>query len=1072
MFIRYIITFLFINLYCLSFSFAQAPIQKKIHLTITDENNAPLSGCTVRLIKGKTIAVSDENGAVTILLTEAQDTLWVSRIGYKDEHVLLRSNGESSITVRLESAEATHLDEVIVSTGYQSIPKERATGSFEIINHEMISRSVSTDILSRLEGVSSVYFDNRTGNRRLSIRGRSTIMGNADPLIVLDNFPYDGDINNINPNDIENITILKDAAAASIWGVRAANGVIVITTKKGGFDRPPKLDFTTNLTYGVKPDLYYAPAMSSSDFIDVEMFLFEKGYYNSTLNNLRKPIITPVVEILAQQRDGLVSAQDAIAQIDQFRDNDVRKDFEKYFFRPQFNQQYALSYSGGSNKYNYILSAGWDKNNGNLKRNGLDRFTIRSENNINLLKGLYLQAGIIYTNINRDNNLSSIHSINPTSKFMYPYASLADEFGNALAIPKDYRIGYIDTLASGELLDWNYRPLDELDFADNTSKQTDIRLNTGIQYNLNGNISAEVKYLYEKQLGSSRNHYNIGSYTARNLVNQFSLPSVNGLIYGVPLGGVLDLSNSELQSHVGRGQINYNNLWGDKHEVSFIAGMEIRETRTQSNSYRTYGYDDDILTFGNVNLVDLQPTYNNLRGNVRIPAPTDFNDRVLRFTSYYSNVAYSLLDRYTFSASARKDASNLFGVSANQRSVPLWSTGFSWQINKENFYNFEVIPILKLRMTYGYNGNVDNSLSALPTIKYNSNAYLTRLQYAVINNPGNPELRWEKSRMINMGVDFSIKNNSLSGSFDYFKKNGIDLIGEAPVDPTTGVISPTNQNFFYKGNVANMNSKGFDIELHSQVFQRLFQWKIDASFNYASNKVIRYISNSGRASNFVGAGNLIKPFEGYPVYSIFTYKWAGLDPESGDPRGYLDDEISKNYSLIFSGNPETLEYQGSSVPTVFGSLVNAFIFRNFSLSFNLMYKGGYYFLRNSINYASLYSNWLSHYDFSNRWQQLGDELETDIPSLSYPANASRDGFYNNSSALTERGDHIRFQDINLSYTFNNGKISNYIKHLQCYFYINNLGILWRVNGQNIDPDYYSGGIPLPLTISIGVKANL
>ncbi|MGN0019489.1 MAG: SusC/RagA family TonB-linked outer membrane protein, partial [Sphingobacterium hotanense] len=523
--------------------------------------------------------------------------------------------------------------------------------------------------------------------------------------------------------------------------------------------------------------------------------------------------------------------------------------------------------------------------------------------------------------------------------------------------------------------------------------------------------------------------------------------------------------------HVGRGQLNYNKTWNTAHELSAILGMEIRETHTTSNRNRTYGYNGELLTFGGVNFADLLPTYNNLRGLLRIPNNINFEDNLFRFTSYYANAGYTLKDKYTLSASLRKDASNLFGVATNQKGVPLWSSGMSWQVHKEDFYRLEMLPLLKLRMTYGYNGNVDNTLSALTTLRYASNTYLTGLDYAYVFSPGNPELRWEKSGMLNLGIDFGFKNNRFSGSIDYYIRKGIDLIGQAPIDPTTGAISPTAE-FLYKGNVAQMKGKGLDLLLNGRIIERQFKWQTDAILNYSTDQVTKYeMSSSSIAANYVGYGLLVSPFKGKPVYGIYSYPWAGLDPENGDPLGYLDGEISKDYYALTSGSPSSLIFHGSAVPTVFGSLRNTFSYKDFSLSLTMIYKGGYYFRRSSIDYFALYANWRGgHPDYLERWKSPGDEKTTHVPSIPYPANSARDAFYNNSTVLVEKGDHLRLQDINVSYRWNNDKKGKYIKQLQIYSYINNLGIVWRANAANLDPDYYSGGYPLPITFSLGCKA--
>jgi TonB-dependent SusC/RagA subfamily outer membrane receptor len=206
------------------------------------------------------------------------------------------------------------LEGVVVNTGYQSIPKERATGSFVQIDRALLNRRISPDIISRLEGVASGLSFNaniptQSKESPFSIRGRSTITANTQPLIVLDNFPYDGDLNSINPNNIESITLLKDAAAASIWGARAGNGVIVINTRKGGLNRPLSVELVTNYTFSKKPDLFYNPNfLNASSYIDFEQYLFSLGSYDADLNNTTtRPPLSPAVELMARKRAGLIS---------------------------------------------------------------------------------------------------------------------------------------------------------------------------------------------------------------------------------------------------------------------------------------------------------------------------------------------------------------------------------------------------------------------------------------------------------------------------------------------------------------------------------------------------------------------------------------------------------------------------------------------------------------------------------------------------------------------------------------------------------------------------------------------
>ena len=322
---------------------------------------------------------------------------------------------------------------VIVSTGYQDISKERATGSFTTISNKLLNRSVSTGILNRIENVSSgVLFDRRNnGQPVLHIRGQSTILSDASPLIVVDNFPYEGDINNLNPNDIENVTILKDAAAASIWGSRAGNGVIVITTKKGKEGQPLKLELNSNLTIGDKPDLFYnRNFINSADFIGVEKMLFAQGYY-SWQEGYADQTLSPVVQLLIAERDGKITPAEADSRINALKQIDVRNEISKYFYQKSLNQQYALSLSGGQRQLTYFLSGGFDQNRDNLVRNGLSRVTLHSVTQWHPVQPLDINVGLTYTNsTQRENNTGAALINSGGGKGLYPYAQLADANGN------------------------------------------------------------------------------------------------------------------------------------------------------------------------------------------------------------------------------------------------------------------------------------------------------------------------------------------------------------------------------------------------------------------------------------------------------------------------------------------------------------------------------------------------------------------------------------------------------------------------------------------------------------------
>lgn len=1039
-----------------------------VHGKVVNEKGEPVAGASVK-VKGSNKGIStDANGEFVLTGIDENTTLVIS--GVNIETFEVKVNGKTDLGVLKGKVKIGEGEEIeIVSTGYQQLPKERATGSFTTVNNKLLNRSVSTDILSRLENVSSgLLFDRRfNGQPTLNIRGQSTILSDAAPLIVVDNFPYEGDINNINPNDIENVTILKDAAAASIWGARAGNGVIVITTKQGRLDRPLKVELNSNLTIGEKPDLYYnRNFISSADFINVEKSLFSQGYYSWQIGDPGQTL-SPVVQILLAKQNGTISAAEAENQINALSQIDVRKDISKYFYQKSANQQYSLSLSGGQSKVSYFLSGGFDQNKDNLIRNGLNRITLNSLTTYYPVKSLEISTNIVYSQSTRKENNTGASQINSGGgKGLYPYAKIADANGVPLSIIRDYSSDYVDQAPMNGFLDWRYRPLQDMRNADYTFKWEDTRINTSAKYYINSYLNVEGRYQYEHQTITAVNLQTLQTYNVRNMINQYAYKDASGIMqFPVPLGSILDNSVTSLESHSGRGQINFRKSWNNKNEISAIAGIEVREAVTTGDRYRLYGYDDNLAISSSVDNVS-QFSVNPYGYSSQIPSNVSIVRQVDRNISYFANAAYTLNKRYIISVSARKDESNLFGVNANQKGVPLWSAGLAWIASAEKSYPFSSwLPYLKVRATYGYNGNVNKSLTAYTTATYSIDL-TTGLPTAQILTPPNPDLRWEKTNILNVGIDFSTKNNLVSGSLEYYYKKGIDLIGNSPLDPTAGFNIAGRTNF--TGNNAAMKGHGFDFQFMVNKNIGKINWVSNILFSYTTDKVTRYEYKSALSSYL---SSYPSPMVGKPRFGIYSYKWAGLDPGNGDPQVYLKGQVSKDYSSISStATIDDLEYNGPALPPYFGAWRNTFSFRNFSVGCNISYKFGYYFTRPSINYIALFDNWIGNADFEKRWQKPGDEKVTQVPSMPASPNSSREYVYGSSSVLVEKGDHIRFQDIHVSYQFDQAK-SHWLpfSSLRLYGYINNLGIIWRANQSHIDPDYVFQPYPPSRSYSLGIK---
>lgn len=1038
--------------------------------TVSGSDGAPLAGASV-VVKGTSQGVmTDSLGHFRISVSSDTSILAISFIGYLTKEV--RADSREAIDVKLVE-NASQLTEVMVSIGYQQLPKERATGSFAQIDQQLYNRSVGADIVSRLADVTPGLIFNRGivkpgSQTNISIRGESTLFAKADPLIVIDNFPYTGDMNAINPNDIESVTVLKDAAAASIWGAQSANGVIVITTKKAAYDQPLRVSLNSNITFSQRPDPYYLPKMSSSEVIDMEQLLFSRGYYRAAETSPNKPALSPVVELLIAARDGRITQQAATDQIDAFRKLDVRDQYAKHLYRSSVNQQYALSMQGGGKTSRFLLSAGFDKNLSAAKGDGFERITLNANQSVSLLKGrAELTTGIYYTNQDALENAVSPSMFNQTSTAaVYPYATFTDAGGAALPLNHYYRNSFLDQAHSQGLLDWTFVPLTEIGLVNNRKRQIDYRINSGLRYTILNGLSAEALLQYTASSSKSRRLQSQNSWAVRDLINRFTSVSEGSITRAVPLGDILDQSFLDVSGYFARGQLNYDRLLAGKHQLTAIAGAEVRDLATKGSSWRAYGYDDQIGSFQQVDYLSNFKSYvNPASASNRIPQYGGITGMTDRFISYYINAGYTFDGKYIFSASGRRDMSNLFGVNANQKGVPLYSVGLGWNLHHENFFALRWLPYLKLRATYGYNGNIDRTLAAQVTASYSSAAQSSiGLPYATIRNPPNPDLRWERVRMINLGLDFKTAAGRLSGSIEYFQKKGIDLIGNAPLAPQTGLTS-------FRGNTAQTSGHGLDLIINSKNLTGKLGWQTQYMLSYAAIKVTKYLPKSSNLRGDYLSTSLGFPTEGRYFNSIYSLPYAGLDPENGDPMGMLDGQVSKNYGALLSvSDLNALIYHGSSRPLVFGGLRNTLSWGGWTLSANVSYRLGYYVRMPSVIYSQVLSGVQAHGDFSRRWQKPGDELHTHVPSLPAASNSNRDLFYTASEALVERGDHIRLQDLRCSYSWKSARQRAVINDVEIFAYAANLGIIWKKSGTDLDPDFRDSNPPLR-SISFGVRAN-
>lgn len=1081
---------------------------------VTDEDGKPMAGVTVKVSGGRRTTFTTAQGNFSIY-APVKGTLEFTYIGYLGKQLTL-SGLEPSKPIMIKMALGNNnLGEVsIISNGYQDLPKERATGSFEVITKEQLQHSTDPNLIKRLEGITtSMNFNNNLAYtnsaaislaptnpnaspiNRLTIRGRNTLnpintqgggavgIGNlsGQVLVVIDGVPSPYSIDNVNPNDVESLTILKDAAAASVWGARAANGVIVVKTKRSGYEKPVGVSFNSNFAITEKPNLFYRPIMSTSEYINAQIFQFNAAGTNVLIPSLTRldPFYSPVVEILGRQQRGEISVSEMNSQLDALRGNDIRNDITKYILRDAATQSYSLAIDGGSKKVAYRMSGGYDKTLNNTISSDQDRLVLNYTTSYKPIKNLELNANISYSRRTSDDQSTSnpVRGLTVGSGGYYPYTRLADDQGNPLSIPYKYRPAFIDLLSNtygNKIQDLHFTPLNDINQGYFKTNLKSLNFNVGGNYVITDFLSANIVYNYNNTNYQSDYLDRQNSFYIRDVVTFFTTTSgIQQFPQGARYYG--NVTNSSYNSF--RGQLNFNKTWSDKHILNAIAGIETTNSYSLNKPFHYLGYNEDLLSFRNT--LDYVTAFTTLFpgvvgapfGSSTIPyvGGVSFTDSRIRTYSLYANAAYTYNGRYTLSGSVRKDESNLFGVGTNNHGTPYYSLGSSWNIANEEFYRLNWLPRLQLRATFGYNGNVNPLVQSIATTVQGSTTQNNSLPYlrASGSDVTNDLLRPEKTGILNLGLDFGLKNNRISGSFEYYRKATTDLLTGNLVDPTTGFSS-----LIY--NTANLLGWGTDFTLNSRNLQAgLFGWSSTFLFSYNRVKIQKLYSPSAfNAGAAVGGGNN----EGYDLSRIFGFKWAGLNPRTGDPQGYVNGQPfavnnSSTYNTITTQSLSSARYFGSAVPVYSGSVRNTITYGALSLSANLLYRLGYYFRRplsDIVGYTQLFvSGRPQGIEYASRWQGPGDEVKTNVPSQVNSTDQTRDIFYQNSEINVLKADHIRLQEINLSYYLS--KKNWFLKNPRIYANVNNLGIIWRANKFGLDPDV--NDLPNPRTYSFGFSAN-
>lgn len=1071
----------------------EKPLAIDIRGRVINEKGEPVQGATVTVKETGLATSTNLDGYFNLTGVDPNATLVLTGVNIERKEV--KVSGRSGFTVAVKM-KVTIGEEVIVSTGYYKLPMERSTGSFSHLSNRDLEAITSSSLKDKLEGlVPGLLFEpsynsdqgpttDRT--KGIIIRGQNTL-GDNSPLIVVDGFPVLSSEGvdpwaTINPNDVESITVLKDAAAASIWGAQAANGVIVITTKSGKRSEGSSIDVTMEYLSKPKPDLYEIPFASSKDAVEIYKYLFfETPFFNTITSafNRNRFDFPDVIEVLVQMKAKEITEAEGNQKLSELANLDVRDEFSDLFLRRESYKKATISFNNRSKNNNLRASIMGLQNDLFSVGNSTSQVMGNMNNTFSPTNWFSFNFGLNVSFQNDKMNGADIREL----QYIPQMSRILDENGEYLPMvrqnvefyytaPTSKRRGLVERYDLPYDWDWNLkREVDNTDIKDN---KRDMRVNGGITLKPLKWVNVDLSYQYQTNNSLYSNYMNEETWYVRNAVlNNYR--TATGA-FPVPVGGMLYERRSDFSSHNGRFQVTANKTIGD-HGFRALGGMEMRSNYRESIPYGYYGYDPQSLTqITTINYKDpvvgpplatglgvSQPVY---------PIPTlratsiSIRGRNDRFLSYYGNAGYTYKKRYDVTGSIRMDKTNLYGRSASYRELPQWSTGIGYTLSNEPFFKFDPINFLRFRLAYGFNGHIDKSASpyitGTPWVDQ-----VNQSQYAAVLQSPNPGLTWEKTANLNFGMDISFFSDRLKGSVELYKKKSTNVLADFEVNPTYG--------FYYDGatlNQGDIENTGTEIELSGLIVDRKLKWR--SLFNYSHNKN-RVINIEVAAYNMAARTGLSQFYSvpGQPLDYIAVAEFAG----------YNDDGLLQ---LMYQGKPQSIleipyvgadlddlfKFSGQRSPKHFGSWINNISYGDFEFSARLLYNFGHRFLndappRSTLYYAQLYSSYFTFLPelMVNRWQSPADNETASMYGLgtrvaNYTATLANDilAEYNSKNLLN--AGHIRLQSISLTYKIPSKVFGSTIKNARIQLQARNLGPVFLVNKEGIDPMFpkYSGSL--------------
>ena len=1073
---------------------------------VTDTDGAPVIGAGLICIEKNTAGTTtDLDGNFSITLPAGAKTVKFSSVGMKELVYQLIPGHTENVRIIMEW-ENTELDQVVV-TGYAQTSVKRITGSVAVLNSEKFEAKAisSVDALMQGEvaGVSIKSLSGQPGTQaKITIRGSNNITGSSAPLWVVDGVPLQSEspalsseqlatggfdnifvngIGNINPNDIESITILKDAAAAAIYGSRAANGVIVVTTKKGEAGKM-RISYNNTFSWSFKPERSLN-LMNSSEKLSWEDELwneFSAAKYAASLTD--NTVIYPVVGIVGQIRAGLgdfASMKGDKAAQDKYIESlrNVDTNWYNLLFRNSFSQGHHLSLSGGSGKSTYYVALGLNDEDGMLIHNDYRRYNVNAKMTLTPTDWARIDVGMEAA---RQESKMPYSTVDPFyyAFFSNPYERAYNADGSYAADNTWFTLGYYNGRGAEQVMPKNgFNIIRELD--SNYSKTA----------NTNGTFRAQTDFrIIEPLHFVGLVSYSYSNNSTDKVIDKYSYSAFRDRLGSddrsqTNLYGNISQNRTNRNSYVARGHFSFNKTFAETHTVNLLAGAELRGSGSNTIFTKRYNYDPKT---GTTSLPQISGPQDEWMSEVEKLNGEYFSKT--RFASFYASADYYLGKSIVLNASFRTDGSSNFG--SNKQFNPTWSAGAAWHIGEEAWMK-KALPALShatLRAAYGFTGDVNTSTSHLLVIQYLQQQYRyfgdETFNLGTIPSAPNPDLGWEKTQDAKAGLDFGLWKDRLTLNTEYYYRLSTDVVTSSPVQSTTGF---THVYF----NAADIMNSGIELTLNGKIIQPK-DWGLSAAVNFAYNynKVLKYnpVSKSGITSKD-------RYVEGYPTGAIFSGKYAGIASDTGLYQFELrpDATISTATDL---NKPDNYRYfLGTTIAPYTGGFNLSASWRQLRLSISGVYSFGcktYENFRYPASYSNashsgvstetvqsqfsdLYGNHLNvEKDRTNRW------TATHTTGVKYPRIYDYfDGKYNFASynpmdssiidaVYLKNNSYLRIKSIILTYSLPGAAVKKMrMRGLSFNVSLNNFFTFTKYDG--MDPEIPGATYPTTRSVSAGMN---